>query len=89
MSVAEAQQRISSSEFTYWKAFHRINPIGEARGDLQAALIAYTIAQAHSGKGKKVKFKNFVLNFRGRERPTPEQLQAKLMSWMGAYNANN
>jgi hypothetical protein len=89
MTVAEAQQRVSSGEFTYWKAFHRINPIGEVRGDMQAALIAYTIAQANTGKGKKPKFKDFVLNFKGRERPTAEQLEAKLMTWARVYNANN
>ncbi len=72
-----------------WKAFHRINPIGEYRGDLQAALIAFTFAQAHKPKGKKLKFDDFVLNFKGRKLPTLEALEAKLMAWAGVSNGSN
>lgn len=67
-----------------WKAFHRINPIGGYRGDLQSALVAYTFAQAHKPKGKKLKFADFVLNFKGRQLPTLEELEAKLMAWVGS-----
>lgn len=89
MTVAEAHTRISSQEFTHWKAFHRFNPIGGVRGDLQAAQVSFVVASANSGKGNRPKFKDFILNFRGRVRPTVEELTAKLMGWVGSYNADN
>lgn len=89
MTVAEAQQRVSSSEFTYWKAFHRINPIGSVRDDYHAAQVAWMIAKTHSGKGRGPKFENFILKFKGREKPSVEKLTANLMTWMNLYNGSN
>jgi len=62
MSVREAQERIDSDEFTYWLAYNNLSPIGRERGDYQTALVAYTVASAHSGK-KKPKFDDYVLKF--------------------------
>jgi hypothetical protein len=88
MTVAEAQQRVSSQEFTYWRAFHRINPIGSVRSDYHAALIAFTIAKAQGSKKKPLKFDDFILQFRKKRRPSVEELTSKLMAWAGAYSTN-
>ena len=34
-------------------AFYNLDPFGEVRGDLQAGIVASTIANANSGKGSK------------------------------------
>jgi len=54
---------MDSEEFTYWIALSRLEPIGLARHDAQAATICHTIAQANAPKGKKYKFEDFLLNF--------------------------
>lgn len=61
MGVREAQERIDSDEFTYWLAYHQLDPIGNERADYQSALIAHTVASAHSKK--RPKFDDFVLKF--------------------------
>lgn len=40
-----------------------MNPWGPERGDLQAAIMPYTFANAFAGKGQKPKFKDYVLHF--------------------------
>jgi hypothetical protein len=78
-------------EFTHWKAFHRINPIGEVREDYRSAMIAYMIAAAHAGKNNKLKMQDFLLFERNRRkrRRSPEELQAYLMAFMGVHNGRN
>lgn len=44
MTVAELRQRMSAREFDMWKAYDSIDPIGGYRGDLQAAIIARSMA---------------------------------------------
>lgn len=53
MTVAEAQQKIDSREFTGWLAYDRLDPIGDERGDLHAALVCATLANIHRGRGVK------------------------------------
>jgi hypothetical protein len=48
MPVAEAQERISSSEFSEWQAFYGIEPFGEQRADLRSGIIACTIGSVFS-----------------------------------------
>lgn len=38
---------MSSHEFTEWQAYAEIEPIGYERGDLQAGVIAATLANVH------------------------------------------
>lgn len=47
MGVREAQQRIDSREYAEWIAYDQIEPIGPERGDLQAAIVASTIANVN------------------------------------------
>jgi len=36
-----------------WMCFYCLEPFGDVRGDLQAGIVAATIANANSGKGSK------------------------------------
>ena len=40
-------QTISSEELTEWIAYHAISPIDDARGDLQAGIVASLIANVN------------------------------------------
>lgn len=44
---------MDSREFAEWMAFARLEPIGERRGDWQAAAIAVTIANANRDTKKR------------------------------------
>lgn len=50
----ELLNSISSEELTTWLAFHSLNPIGNDRADVNAAVIASTIANCHSKKHYKI-----------------------------------
>lgn len=68
--------RISSRELTEWAVFEQeFGPLGQVRGDWQAALVAHTVASAMGGK-ERPKFKDFLLSWAPRRRQTgEEQLQ--------------
>jgi hypothetical protein len=53
MSVRRAQAEISSAEFAEWIAYCGIDPFGEERDDLRAALVACTVANTFSKKRYK------------------------------------
>lgn len=54
-SVREAQARISSREFGEWMALYRVEPWGDLRGDVQAAVVASTMANAYRDRKKRRK----------------------------------
>ncbi len=45
--MSELLRTLSSEELTEWIAYHGISPIDDARGDLQAGIVASVIANAH------------------------------------------
>jgi hypothetical protein len=45
--VAELQERMSSLEFAEWMEFGEIEPWGEERADVRAAIVASTVANAN------------------------------------------
>ena len=53
--MAELQARMSSREFTAWLAYDTLDPIGAARGDLQAGIVASTVANAYRDPKKRPK----------------------------------
>jgi hypothetical protein len=44
-------------------AYYKLEPFGEERADLRAALICYVLACINSPKGKKPKITDFLLDF--------------------------
>lgn len=56
---------MSATEYALWQTFARIEPLGHARGDLQAAIIAQTVANRHRGPREAAyKIADFMPNFR-------------------------
>jgi len=51
--IRELQRRMDAAEFASWAAFQTIEPIRDARGDFNTALIAQTIANVNRGKGQR------------------------------------
>jgi len=72
MTVRELLSRVSASEIAEWMAYDSLDPIGRERGDLQAGVIASTIANTMGGgrkdgqPHKPVDFMPYV------DRPKPE-----------------
>jgi hypothetical protein len=65
-------------------AFFRLEPFGEERQDLRAAIIAQTIANVHRGAGRPpYRLRDFILEFDGEERaaraPQPVEDQIQVM----------
>lgn len=53
----------------YWMAYSTIEPFGDARGDLQAAIVSATIANRHRGpREPEYSWKDFTPNFTPRKR---------------------
>lgn len=70
--MEELLGRVSSLELTEWAAFEReYGPLGPARGDWQAALVAHTIAAAN---GVDSKLPDFVLKWGRRGQTDDERL---------------
>lgn len=75
MTVADLDYRLGSVELTEWMAFENITgPLGRRRGDIQAATIAATIANANRSKrGKKAKVADFLIPY-GNQKKSAEQM---------------
>lgn len=78
MTVRELLARTSSRELTEWQVYEKVTgPLGLARADLHAAIIASTVANAHAGKAV-TKVQDFIPDWD--KRPlTPEELFQKVM----------
>lgn len=60
MTVREMLARIDSRELAEWMAYYMVDPFGTERADLQAGIIACTIANSNSGKGKAFQPQDFM-----------------------------
>lgn len=68
MTVRELLSRIDTAELVEWMAFYELEPFGYFRRDLEAAMIAQTIANVNRGKGKQpFKLNDFLLKFKADE----------------------
>ncbi|MFH8369201.1 hypothetical protein [Streptomyces sp. NPDC018031] len=77
MTVAELLSRISSRELTEWAAYEQLTgPLGGRRGDIQAAIIAATVANSQRSRGRRAEPADFLPRW-GRPRVmTPEAMWA-------------
>lgn len=81
---------MSSAEFTEWIAYNSIEPIGETRGDIQAARICQLLAAAHGKRGAKFKLSEFMPDWWNERRPkaqTPEEMAAVIKAAWGMFKA--
>lgn len=83
-SPARMLREMRPSELGEWTAFWLINPWGANRGDLQAGIVASTVANAFRDTRKRRKAfaaADFMPRF-GRPKPAPTPRQA-IESWFG------
>ena len=68
---------MGSAELAEWRAYERLTgPLGGARGDVQAAMVASVIAAANRSKGQRApKVADFMPRWdKGQIRKSPEEL---------------
>lgn len=65
---------MSSRELSEWMAFAQTEPFGDLRGDLQAAIVASTVANANRTKRKAYKPSDFMPQFERRQK-APEEMR--------------
>lgn len=86
--MAELLASISADELRDWAAYYQLDPFGARRGDLQAALVASTLANIHAKKGYRFTLADFVLNFdevpRGTETMSPSEIHARVSTMLAA-----
>ena len=84
---------MSSREFAEWLAFAGLEPLGDARGDLQAAIIAATVANMLRGKDSQpVSIEDMLPHFDDAEtdeEPDPAETQAAVSRQLAAVEAWN
>jgi len=51
--VRELLLRLGSDELTEWMAFYQLEPFGDFRGDMRAAIVASTFANANRSRESK------------------------------------
>ncbi|MBD2786415.1 DUF4035 domain-containing protein [Xenorhabdus sp. DI] len=49
-TLSELQRDMSASELLLWLEYNRLSPLGDRRGDIQAAQIAAAVYQSQGGK---------------------------------------
>ena len=84
MTRAELLRRISSAELTEWIAFDQIDPIGDERADLNAGIVASTLANCNRGEATEpFKPADFMPDYDGsrrEEEPDVDALMAKFQA---------
>ncbi len=84
MSVARAQEEVSSREFVEWVVWDEMEPVGEERMDLRFAWLMDTIASSAGAKRAKIG-ESFLraMDFEKPARPqqTADQMKAVLMGF--------
>lgn len=69
-------------EFTFWRAYDRIDPLGEERRDLAAGIVAATMANCHRSKDTEpYKPGDFMWQYKGpgQQPSVPEQSPEEVM----------
>lgn len=82
-TVGELRDLLDSRELSEWMAFYGAQPFGDVRGDIQAAIIALTVASAApvSKPTKRLELKDF-MPFMDPEKPKSEAELEKMIRLM-------
>ena len=88
--MRQAQEDVDSREFAEWMAFMAVEPMGEERSDMHAALLALMQASAYAGKGAKPKFADFLPEYwKEKKEQTPGQMKDLLKAFSKAVEVNH
>lgn len=63
MTVRQLLVSMDAKELAEWMAYDRLEPFGEQRADLRSAMVCTIMANAWSGKGKRLKVDDFMPKF--------------------------
>ena len=75
---------MSSRELTEWMAFDLVEPFGDRRGDIQAAVVASTIANVNRGKSTRpYEVQDFIIDYHAPEQTTNDT--AGLLGMLSMY----
>lgn len=87
--MKEAQERCDAVEFAEWLAEYRIEPFGDERGDINAAMICTLVANAMKGKGGKTyKLADFIPEFgKAKKEQSLESMRAVMTVFANMHNA--
>lgn len=68
-----------SRELTEWQIYEQVSgPLGSARGDVHAGIVAATVAAGNSSKGHRPTPADFIPKWDKGKKLTPEELWAKV-----------
>ena len=84
--MEELLASISSEELTEWAAYYQLDPFGSYRADLQAGVVASTMANIHAKKGHTFGPADFIPRFGDPEKSpsmSPDDIKAKLHRMFG------
>lgn len=88
MSVRRMLAEIDSDELTEWMLVYRQDPWGGFRSDLQAGIVASTMANTMRGKrGKPCKAIDFIPKFEQRKPQGLQEMLATMKAFAKAHNA--
>lgn len=81
--------RMTSRELTEWMAFYQLEPFGPERGDLQAGIVASTVANVNRDPKKTKAFKpeDFLPTFEGSRRDESRPTWQRLLEKVKMLNA--
>ncbi|HHN8850426.1 phage tail assembly protein T [Citrobacter braakii] len=68
-TLSELRQSMTASELLMWIEFDRQSPVGDVRGDIQAAQI---VSAVYGSQGVKVPLEDAILRWDGGEQSAPE-----------------
>ena len=71
---------MSAEEFVDWQLYYEMNPFGSKRDDIQAAMIASTVANVNAPKGKRYRLKDFLPEFKSQYAPKPTMDNAQILA---------
>lgn len=88
MSIYEAQQKISTTEFRSWQAFYALEPFGEARTEFMLAQLCCIVANSNRGKSTKAfKVGDFIPKYGEQKRhKTGAELEAIFKQFANLHN---
>lgn len=82
----ELLDSMSGRELAEWMAFYQVEPFGDVRGDLQAGIVASTLANIHRDQKKRPKPygpEEFMPKFdRPKRAPRWGDVQRHMMRWL-------
>ena len=88
MSVKRLLLEVDSAELTEWMLVYRQDPWGGFRSDLQAGIVASTVANSMRGKGGKAfSAKDFMPKFEPPKKQGHAEMLATMKAFAHAHNA--